>query len=230
MKRLPIFEKRVYHMTKQRLSILAVSAIAVLLAGCVTGLPLRKSDRKLNVSKNSLVLLRFATVNFYDPLFTPKLSYIQFFNLQTNKRFRFQPLPEDQTIDALGYNHLWLGLFLPPGDYLIERLDGKCETAMLGSSFKLKPFTKFTLPPQSISYSGLIEISNAKPVKDGTTVSSSAQSFSSEALLGNALAGYLNNSAFQIKVIDNSQEDLTGFRYFFHGLANREIQINLATN
>jgi len=216
-------------MTKQRLSIVVLLAIAILLAGCVTGLPLRKNARKLNLSRNSLVLLRFATVNFYDPLFTPKLSYIQFFNLQTNKRYRFQPLPEDQTIDALGYNHFWLGLYLPPGDYLIERLDGNSETALLGSSFKLKPFTKFTLPAQSISYSGLIEISNAKPIKDGTSVSSSAQSFSSETLLGNALAGYLSNGTFQVKVIDNSQEDLKGFRYFFHGLENREIVLNIAT-
>lgn len=203
--------------------------VFVLISGCanMSMVPLKKNARSLQLEKNSLLLMRFATMNHYDPLFTPKISSIQFYNLNTRKKFSFAPYYEDQKADALGYNHYWLALYLPPGEYLIEKIEAKAYVTMISSSFKIRPFTKFTLPPQSISYAGLLEISSGKPISNGSTVPSSSTPLTGNSLLGSALAGYLTDGAFQIRLLDNSKEDIASYRFFYPSLAQREILINL---
>ncbi len=215
-------------MKVNRITILTLISALILITGCVTMVPLRKSARTAKVDKRSLLLLRFATMNHYDPVFTPKLTLIQFYNLDTRKRFRYGPQPESQSCDALGYNHFWMALFLPPGEYLIEKLEGLALETLIPSSFQIKPFTKFSLPPQSISYAGLLEISNGKPTQDGVSVQSSSIPMSSQGLLGSALSGYLDDGTFRVRLIDNHQEDIVSYRYFYPCLAQREILINLA--
>lgn len=203
-----------------------ISTFMLLLSGCAGYKQLRPRAKVVDLQSYSLVLLRIVTYNGIRPEQEPRLTQMELFNLHTRKKI-FVTFPEHKgDTDMYSYRHYWVGLYLPPGEYMITRFRGISPVFLtsLSSEFQITCHNTFVLPPNSVSYAGLLQLTNGS--RNASSMAATGI-VGVESLAGALISGYLSGS-FSVDALDNRAEDIPGFKLRFPILQQHEIVYNIS--
>ncbi|MDD3144428.1 MAG: hypothetical protein PHG32_09625 [Candidatus Cloacimonetes bacterium] len=208
----------------RRASLLAgIAILALTIFGCASVKHVNTSDETLDLSENSVLLLKFETSNTINTLFKPRINKLELRNLTTNKKynvyFPYSGIDIGQSDKALH----WLSVYLPAGYYKIDRVKGQASALLLNGNFDFPTTINFNLPPNSASYAGTISMT----LRDINPDSGEVRAGSIFPLIDQTASGF-GKGTFDISIA-SSQEDLKLFRLRKMALANADIVTDTAT-
>ncbi len=203
-----------------RLALFVLLALAV--AGCSVTKHLYKDDESIDLSENSLLLMKISAENAVAPKFEPEIKVIQIIHAQSGKKHSlyFTSSEKDRGKNVI---HHWLAVYLPAGDYRVQEIEGEAQGEILKGTFLFEPGLRFSLPPNKIVYGGSIRMVNRERDKE----LDEPRAGSMFPLIDQAAAGF-HKGTFDFFIRDVSA-DVQTFRERLPLLSGREIETALAT-
>lgn len=207
--------RRIY--TNYQLFILVTVAVAFI-SGCATVGQLTKSDNTVDISRESLVLIRIVTFNSISENFVPAITDITFKDINSGESHRLKLNRNARVIDSMNRCDHWIAAFLKPGDYNLTSVRGFAGSFPLRSEFRFPIDHEIKLEPQTITYLGSIRMLNRR-----------IESGSDEPLAGPVLplisqaASGFSRGTFDITYLETHLEDIEAFKSFYPALRNYEI-------
>ncbi len=197
--------------------------LALTVFGCASVKHVNTTDETLDLSKNSVLLLKLDTNNLINPIFKPRIEWLHLKNITTNKSYRVFIPSSGVDIGQSDRVLHWLAVYLPAGYYKIERIKGSASAILMNAEFDFPTTLNFNLPARSVSYAGTIALSLRELNPDIGEV----RAGSILPLISQTASGF-GKGTFDL-ALDSSQDDLRQFRLRKRALANAEIVTDTVT-
>ena len=181
------------------------------------------TDETLDLSKESVLLLKITTNNTISPNFKPRIGSLHLKNVSTNKSYRVYFPSSGVDIGQDDKMLHWLSVYLPAGYYKIERIKGSASAVLLSGDFDFPTTINFNLPPNSVSYAGSITMT----LRELNPDIGEQRAGSIFPLIDQTASGF-GKGTFDIS-ISSSQDDLRLFRLRKRALTNANIISETAT-
>lgn len=203
--------------------LVAIILLTLTLFACVSVKHVNTTDETLDLSKESVLLLKITTNNTISPNFKPRIGSLHLNNVTTNKSYRVYFPSSGVDIGQDDKMLHWLSVYLPAGYYKIERIMGSASAILLNGNFDFPTTVNFNLPPQSVSYAGSIFMT----LRELNPDIGEQRAGSIFPLIEQTASGF-GKGTFDIS-IGSSQDDLKLFRLRKRALTNANIVSETAT-
>lgn len=197
--------------------------MALAMFGCATVQHVNTTDETLDLSTNSVLLMKFTTNNTINKIFKPRINTLNLRNITTNKTYKVNFPYSGIDIGQDDKVQHWLSVYLPPGYYKVERISGFGSAILLSGEFDFPTTLNFNLPANSVSYAGTIFMT----LRDLNPDIGEQRAGSIFPLIDQAASGF-GKGTFDIK-IKSEKDDLQQFRLRKKALANSDIITDTAT-
>ncbi len=206
-------------------NVISLAFILIVLSGCISvrlkrTMALNEQNTGIDLSQESMVLLRVKASNQYRPTYQPNLKDIRFIkqgSRASKDMFRFI-IGKPYKIGKHKFNEYLISASLPPGDYELLFMLGDSWGFPVVGIFALSVHSKFHLDSKEILYLGKLEATLLKKEnKDGQFTGHQLP------LIDQYITGY-GWGTFKRKVVDNYEEDTHLFRQKFPALSNYDIK------
>jgi hypothetical protein len=204
-----------------RLALLAI--LPLLIFGCASVRHVNSNDATIDLSENSVLLLKFTTNNTIAPNFKPRIDKLTLKNISNNKTYRVYFPSSGVDIGQDDKTHHWLSVYLPAGYYKVERIAGHASAILMNGQFDFPTTINFNLPERSVVYAGSFGMTLRNLVRD----SSEQRAGSILPLIDQTASGF-GKGTFDITVSDNN-EDAKAFKLRKPALATADIVKSIAT-
>ncbi len=205
------------------IGLLALVLMALAVFGCASVRHVNTTDETLDLSKESVLLLKITTNNTISPNFKPRIGSLHLKNVSTNKSYRVYFPSSGVDIGQDDKMLHWLSVYLPAGYYKIERIKGSASAVLLSGDFDFPTTINFNLPPNSVSYAGSITMT----LRELNPDIGEQRAGSIFPLIDQTASGF-GKGTFDIS-ISSSQDDLRLFRLRKRALTNANIISETAT-
>jgi len=201
----------------------AIILLALTLFACASVKHVNTTDATLDLSKESILLLKITTINTISPNFKPQIESLLLKNITTNKSYRVYFPSSGVDIGQDDKMLHWLSVYLPAGYYKIERIKGFGFGGMLKGFFDFPTTINFNLPPQTVSYAGSIFMT----LRELNPDIGEQRAGSIFPLIEQTASGF-GKGTFDIS-IGSSQDDLKLFRFRTPALMKANVVSEKAT-
>ncbi len=191
--------------------------------GCASVRHVNTTDETLDLSKDSVLLLKLTTNNTINKIFKPRITRLNLRNITTNKTYKVNFPYSGIDIGQDDKVQHWLSVYLPPGYYKIERISGIGSAILMSGEFDFPTTLNFNLPAHSVSYAGTIYMT----LRDLKPDIGEQRAGSIFPLIDQTASGF-GKGTFDIK-IKSEKDDLKQFRLRKTALANADIVNDTAT-
>lgn len=199
------------------LGIVVVLAVAV--SGCATFKPMALSDKvnSPDTGKESVALLTIKLANQYKPAFQPDLYYVTVLSQEGEKqRYAFRVGEAHHQVKE-EFNEYLVSISLPPGKYKVVLINGLSRRFPISGQLVLPMSGPFELKPNAMVYLGRIEAVNRERKDDGELRAGPLIP-----LIDQAVTGF-SGGTFDVKIVDNYDDDLAVFRQKYPTLSRFAI-------
>ncbi len=197
--------------------------LALTVFGCASVRHVDTNDETLDLSQESVLLLKLEAQNSINTLFKPRVEWLHLKNISTNKSYKIY-IPSSGVDLSQGEKILhWLSVYLPAGYYKIERIRGEASAILLTGNFDFPTTLNFNLPPNSVSYAGTLKMN----LRELNADSGEHRAGSIFPLIDQTASGF-GKGTFDV-VIESNPEDLRLFRLRKRALVNADIVTDTVT-
>lgn len=198
-------------------------SIMILCSGCANPMALNKSDKKLDLSKNSIAIMSVKVSNENVPSCQPSVYVISLGRLKKFNDYKYFKVKSVFAKEKDKYNEYLISIAMPAGQYLIKDV--------CGESLKLLPpidavslmpvYLPFELKPNEITYLGRIEGIIRKRQNDNELRAGFLMP-----LIDQAVAGF-SSGTYDITITDSYDADLQHFTQEYPVLKNYTVNKSL---
>jgi len=190
-----------------------------MLSGCVTIMPpaFNQDVEAINTSQESIAMLTVKVGNNYKPKYQPKIWRVNVWqNINgSDEQLHFNVEKEYKKMED-EYNEYLISFQLPPGQYELRNLLGRCGVFVAGS-FIVPVHSTFDLEANKIIYLGHIDAFVEEKINDDDLRAGPVTPLIDQAVVG---AG----GTFVLEINDQYEEDIEKFKNQYPYLVGYDIE------
>jgi hypothetical protein len=189
--------------------LLLLCVIVFMLGGCATIKPLALSSNTntIDVSKESIALLKVKIANKYKTSYQPNIKYVFIWSegKKDREKFSFSVDEKYREVDN-SFNEYLMSFQLPPGTYKLREFFAQRVLFPVIGTFVVPVYRSFTISPNKIIYLGHIEANIKERTDDNELRAGPVIPLIDQAVTG------ASGGTFVVTITDLFEDDMKSFK------------------